>query len=70
MRSIALSGKRSDRLPCRSIELRNMHEVALLIARCALWREESRGAHYRTDFPEKRVEFQRPSAINREGKFG
>ena len=34
-----------------SCELRNMHLVALLIARCALAREESRGAHYRTDFP-------------------
>jgi L-aspartate oxidase len=40
-----------------------MHEVALLIARRALWREESRGAHYRTDFPEKRDEFLRPSVI-------
>jgi aspartate oxidase len=49
----------------RIAELRNMHEVALLIARCALWREESRGAHYRTDFPEKREEFQRASAITR-----
>ncbi len=29
----------------------NMREVALLIARCALAREESRGAHFRTDFP-------------------
>jgi L-aspartate oxidase len=45
------------------IELRNMHEVAGLIARAALWREESRGAHYRTDFPEKREEFQRPSTM-------
>ncbi|HZL55476.1 MAG TPA: L-aspartate oxidase [Bryobacteraceae bacterium] len=46
-----------------AIELRNMHEVAALIARCALWREESRGAHYRTDFPEKRDEFLRPSTV-------
>jgi L-aspartate oxidase len=44
-----------------------MHEVAGLIARCALWREESRGAHYRTDFPEKREEFQRASVISRSG---
>jgi L-aspartate oxidase len=34
-------------------EIRNMHAVALLIARCALARRESRGAHRRTDFPEK-----------------
>jgi L-aspartate oxidase len=46
-----------------AIELRNMHEVAALIARCALWREESRGAHYRTDFPEKRDEFLCASEI-------
>ena len=45
------------------IELRNMHEVAALIARAALWREESRGAHYRCDFPEKREEFLRPSVL-------
>jgi L-aspartate oxidase len=48
-----------------AIELRNMTEVAALIAKCALWREESRGAHYRTDFPEKRPEFLRDSTINR-----
>ncbi len=36
-----------------AIELRNMHQVAGLIAAAALWREESRGAHYRTDFPGK-----------------
>jgi L-aspartate oxidase len=43
------------------IELRNLCEVATLIAQCGLWREESRGAHYRTDFPEKREEFRRAS---------
>jgi L-aspartate oxidase len=35
----------------RSHEARNMHQTGLLIARSALAREESRGAHYRTDFP-------------------
>lgn len=32
-------------------ELRNLHALALLIARSALAREESRGSHYRSDFP-------------------
>jgi L-aspartate oxidase len=48
-----------------AIELRNIHQVAALIAECALWREESRGAHYRTDFPEKRPEFARASRVSR-----
>jgi aspartate oxidase len=44
-------------------ELRNMHTVAILIARCALARRESRGAHYRLDFPEKLSEFQKHSVV-------
>jgi L-aspartate oxidase len=32
-------------------ELRNMHTLALLMARSALARLESRGSHYRADFP-------------------
>jgi L-aspartate oxidase len=48
-------------------EARNLHTVALLIARCALAREESRGAHYRADFPEKRPEFAAHSVIARDG---
>jgi L-aspartate oxidase len=44
-----------------AIELRNMHQLAGLIASAALWREESRGTHYRTDFPEKRDQFLQPS---------
>jgi len=35
----------------RCWEARNIHQVALLIARSALARRESRGAHYRTDCP-------------------
>jgi L-aspartate oxidase len=45
-------------------ELRNMHAVAGLIARCALARRESRGAHYRTDYPDKRPEFQKHSVVS------
>jgi L-aspartate oxidase len=35
----------------RACEARNLHLVGRLVARCAFAREESRGAHYRTDFP-------------------
>jgi L-aspartate oxidase len=44
--------------PFEAFEARNMQQVVLLIARSALAREESRGAHFRTDFPEKRDAFQ------------
>ncbi len=32
-------------------ELRNLHTLALVMTRAALAREESRGSHYRSDFP-------------------
>jgi len=44
-------------------EEQNVREVARLMARCALAREESRGAHFRTDFPENREAFARHSII-------
>jgi len=37
----------------RALEARNLHVVAGLIVAAALGREESRGAHYRNDFPER-----------------
>lgn len=46
-------------------ELRNMHQVALLIASGALAREESRGGHYRTDFPSKSPAFEKHSLLTR-----
>jgi len=39
----------------RALEARNLHTVAGLIVAAALGREESRGAHYRNDFPEKNM---------------
>jgi L-aspartate oxidase len=46
---------------------RNFLNVATLIARSALWREESRGAHFRTDFPERDDERWRIHSIVRAG---
>jgi L-aspartate oxidase len=55
-------------VPCLTVadyELRNMHQVARLIASGALARRESRGAHYRSDFPSKDEAFQVHSVVSR-----
>jgi len=46
-------------------ELANLHRLAALIARSALAREESRGSHYRSDFPYRDDDFQKHSLIQR-----
>jgi L-aspartate oxidase len=48
-------------------ELRNMHSVGRIIASCALAREESRGGHFRSDFPQPREEFRKHSTVVRLG---
>jgi L-aspartate oxidase len=49
-----------------SLELANLHAVAELIVISALAREESRGAHYRKDFPRRDdAHFARHSVIRR-----
>jgi L-aspartate oxidase len=48
-----------------SFELRNMHQVSLLISQAALEREESRGGHYRSDFPAKSPAFEKHSLIKK-----
>jgi L-aspartate oxidase len=42
-----------------------MRLVVWLIARCALAREESRGAHFRLDYPTKQAAFQRHSVARK-----
>ena len=44
----------------------NFVTLATLVAKAALWREESRGGHFRTDFPEQREEFR----VHSVQKFG
>ena len=50
----------------RGFELRNLHTVARIIARCALARTESRGGHYRSDFPQPKPEFQLHSSLTKD----
>jgi aspartate oxidase len=50
------------RLP--QYDLRSIHTVAELIARSGLQREESRGAHFRTDSPAKRAAFEQPTIVS------
>ena len=53
------AAERPGAVPPQSAEVRNMHQVVQLIARCARAREESRGAHYRLDYPGKQAAFQK-----------
>jgi len=41
-----------------STSSRNFVTLALLVARAALWREESRGGHFRSDFPNQREDWR------------
>ncbi|MCX6628804.1 MAG: FAD-binding protein [Candidatus Solibacter sp.] len=60
------AGAQLEALEPESPEGRNMRQVAQLIARCALARKESRGAHFRTDYPEAREAFARHSVVSKQ----
>lgn len=53
-----------------SVSSRNFVTLATLVARAALWREESRGGHFRTDFPQQRDEFRLHSIQTLGGEIG
>jgi L-aspartate oxidase len=51
----------------REYEARNLQIAGLLVARSALAREESRGAHYRTDFSDHNdAKFRKHSVVRGE----
>ncbi|MBO6272094.1 L-aspartate oxidase [bacterium] len=61
--------RRSDKcLNREEYELRNMLCIAQLIIKSALKREESRGAHYRADFPMTKAEGMHNCVIKGEGE--
>ncbi len=67
LRDIAAAIPRTNTRP--AIELCSLHAVATLIVRSALAREESRGAHYRNDFPQRDdVTFQKHSVVSGDGR--
>ena len=53
----------------QSPEGRTLREVAGLIARCALARRESRGAHFRTDYPQKSAAFEKHSVVRKNAEI-
>ncbi|MBI1750768.1 MAG: L-aspartate oxidase [Acidobacteria bacterium] len=65
----ALDVERPGKLGRAECELHNVWTLAQLITRCALAREESRGSHYRSDFPFPDDEkFRKHSLISRDSK--
>jgi L-aspartate oxidase len=64
----------SDEIPSQStraiLELRNLQTIGELIVQSALAREESRGAHFRNDFPARNDQkFASHSILQKEGKL-
>ena len=53
----------------REFEARNLQIAGLLVARSALAREESRGAHYRTDFPDHNDPKFRKHSLGKSGRI-
>ena len=64
--STAVATARQESATRSDHELHNLHTLASLICRSALAREESRGSHYRSDFPYRDDDaFQKHSLVER-----
>jgi L-aspartate oxidase len=55
---VAALAEIASRLPPGATEEGNLVETAMLIAQAALARQESRGGHFRSDFPKSRAEWK------------
>jgi len=64
----ALDLPKSEKHNRSSHELRNLHKLGLVMARAALAREESRGSHYRSDFPYRNDEDFSRHSLEQKGK--
>jgi succinate dehydrogenase/fumarate reductase flavoprotein subunit len=54
----------------RVTKVRNAVATGLMVTRAALARRESRGAHFRRDFPDQESGFPRSIMVERDGKGG
>lgn len=64
--SMGVSGSRNYNLELlNALELEGMLNLARVVTRCALLREESRGAHYREDFPQEDPRFLKNTVISK-----
>ena len=48
------------------LEFKNAIDLSIIVAKCALLRKESRGSHYRLDFPIELENFQKNTIIKKE----
>ena len=48
-----------------ALEVINMVEIAILVVKSAILRRESRGAHFRSDFPESQKVWERSIVLNK-----
>ena len=48
------------------LEFKNVLDLSIIVAKCALFRKESRGSHYRLDFPIELEYFQKNTIIKKE----
>ncbi|MEE8404647.1 MAG: fumarate reductase/succinate dehydrogenase flavoprotein subunit [candidate division Zixibacteria bacterium] len=53
-----------------ALDLHNLMTISEAIARCAIMRQESRGAHFRLDFPDKSEEFSKVIMVIRKDADG
>lgn len=53
-----------------ALELENMVLIAELVTKSALIREESRGAHYRADYPDTKDEWKKSIVLNKDKRRG
>jgi succinate dehydrogenase / fumarate reductase flavoprotein subunit len=53
-----------------ALDLHNMLTVSEIVTRAALERQESRGAHFRDDFPAKEEQFGKFNIVARKGPKG
>ena len=63
-RRSSCSARSPTRLPAGATEEANMVQTAQLIAEAALMRKESRGGHYRSDFPRAKSKWTRHGTSN------